>query len=264
VASIAEGQLDFVAQVGQGSYGDVFIYGPVDAPGAEHVIKIVDATNAKAVRRLTWEAEMLERARQEGGLLGSVLPDMVGLCQDKEVRSQASVDATVWRMGGAGPTYHAYFVAVHASPRGRQEVSGSLVQGALCCLCRFELDRCRVLQSQAVHAHVLYVLSGRTLQCLQAKLLGLVMERIVGQDCRDLSKADFRALKRRAMERFERLWEKGFMHGDPAPRNVMVTTDGMVRLIDMGHAKYVAKDSARVARIAWERADVVDMFEPNG
>jgi RIO-like serine/threonine protein kinase len=95
-------------------------------------------------------------------------------------------------------------------------------------------------------------------------LLGLVMERIVGQDCRDLSKADFRALKRRVMERFERLWEKGFMHGDPAPRNVMVTTDGMVRLIDMGHAKYVAKDSARVARIAWERADVVDMFEPGG
>jgi hypothetical protein len=82
---------------------------------AEHVINIVDVTNLKAVRRLTWEAEMIESARQQGCLLGSVLPDMVGLFHDMEVRSQAPVDATVWRTGGAGPTYHAYFVAVHTS-----------------------------------------------------------------------------------------------------------------------------------------------------
>jgi hypothetical protein len=77
-AGVADGQLDFAAQAGQGSYGDVFVYGPVDAPVAEHVIKLVDG-KVNAVRRLTWEAEMLERAREEGGLLVSVLPDMVGL-----------------------------------------------------------------------------------------------------------------------------------------------------------------------------------------
>jgi tRNA A-37 threonylcarbamoyl transferase component Bud32 len=66
------------------------------------------------------------------------------------------------------------------------------------------------------------------------------------------------------MEWFECLREKGIVHGDPAPRNVIATTDAMVRLIDMGHAKDVAKDSARVARIAWERSDVVDMFDAGG
>jgi tRNA A-37 threonylcarbamoyl transferase component Bud32 len=44
------------------------------------------------------------------------------------------------------------------------------------------------------------------------------------------------------MEWFERLRDKGIVLGDPAPRNVMATSDGTVRLIDMGHAKYVAKD----------------------
>jgi hypothetical protein len=76
------------AQVGQGKYGGVFLFGP-ESSRAEHVIKLVDTTNAKAVRRLCWEADMLERARQEGGLLGSVLPDVVGLYHDKEVRPQA-------------------------------------------------------------------------------------------------------------------------------------------------------------------------------
>jgi RIO-like serine/threonine protein kinase len=117
------------------------------------------------------------------------------------------------------------------------------------------------LKSQALHTQVL---GGLTLHCLQGQQLGLVMERIKGHDCRDMSAANFRALKRPAMEQFERLWEKGFMHGDPAPRNVMVTNDGMVRLIDMGHAAYVAKDVARLDMIAWERADVVDMFDSRG
>jgi RIO-like serine/threonine protein kinase len=90
------------------------------------------------------------------------------------------------------------------------------------------------------------------------------MERIVGRDCSFMSAPDFRTLQRRAMEQFERLWEKGFTHGDPAPRNVMVTNDGMVRLVDMGHAAYVAKDVERTARIARERAEVVDMFESGG
>lgn len=114
------------------------------------------------------------------------------------------------------------------------------------------------------HAVQAQMLGGLTLRCLQGQKLGLVMERIVGHDCRGMSAADFKALKLRAMEQFERLWDKGFMHGDPAPRNVMVTTDGIVRLVDMGHAAYVAKDVARVDRIAWERADVVDMFDSGG
>jgi RIO-like serine/threonine protein kinase len=117
------------------------------------------------------------------------------------------------------------------------------------------------LKSHAVQAQVL---NGLTLRCLQGQKLGLVMERIVGRDCSFMSAAKFRALKRRAMEQFERLWDKGFTHGDPAPRNVMVTTDGVVRLVDMGHAAYVAKDVARAARIARERAEVVDMFESGG
>jgi hypothetical protein len=66
------GQLDFAAQVGPGKYGGVFLYGPVDRSGAGLVVKVVDAANEEAVRRLCWEADMLERARQEGGLLGSV------------------------------------------------------------------------------------------------------------------------------------------------------------------------------------------------
>jgi tRNA A-37 threonylcarbamoyl transferase component Bud32 len=117
------------------------------------------------------------------------------------------------------------------------------------------------LKSQALQAQML---GGLMLRCLQGQQLGLVMERIKGRDCRDMSAANFRALKRQAMGLFERLWDKGFMHGDPAPRNVMVTGDGVVRLIDMGHAAYVAKDVARLDRIACERADVVDMFDGGG
>jgi RIO-like serine/threonine protein kinase len=117
------------------------------------------------------------------------------------------------------------------------------------------------LKSQALQAQVL---GGLTLQCLQGQQLGLVMEHIKGHDCRDMPAANFRALKRQAMEQFERLWGKGFMHGDPAPRNVMVTSDGVVRLVDMGHAAYVAKDVAGLDRIAWERADVIDMFDCGG
>jgi Phosphotransferase enzyme family len=257
----ADDHLDFIAQVGQGKYGGVFLFGP-DSSGAKHVVKLVDIANAKAVRRLCWEAEMLERARQEGGLLGSVLPDVVGLFHDEEVRPQAPVDPDVWRMGGVGPVYLTHSTAVHACQRGSEEFSESLVPAVLNgFLCRLDLDRWQALDSQAVQAHML---DGLMLRCLQGQQLGLVMERIVGRDCRDMSAAKFRALKRQAMEQFERLWDKGFMHGDPAPRNVMVTTDGMVRLVDMGHAAYVAKDVARLDRIAWERADVVNMFDING
>jgi RIO-like serine/threonine protein kinase len=124
--------------------------------------------------------------------------------------------------------------------------------------CRQEAS---ALKSHAVQAQVL---GGLTLRCLQGQKLGLIMERIVGRDCSFMSAPDFRALQRRAMEQFERLWDKGFTHGDPAPRNVMVTNDGMVRLVDMGHAAYVANDVERAARIARERAEVVDMFESGG
>jgi hypothetical protein len=113
--------------VGPGKYGGVFLYGPVDRSGAGLVVKIVDAANEEAVRRLCWEAEMLERARQEGGLLGSVLPDVVGLRYDEQVRPHAPVDPTVWRMGGVGPMCHARLAAVRGSPRESKGFSQSLV-----------------------------------------------------------------------------------------------------------------------------------------
>jgi hypothetical protein len=140
----ADDQLDFIAQVGQGKYGGVFLFGP-DSSRAKHVVKLVDTTNAKAVRRLCWEAEMLERARKEGGLLGSVLPDVVGLYHDEEVRPQAPVDPDVWRMGGVGPVYLTHST-LHASQRESEELSESLVPALLNgSLCRLDLDRCQAL-----------------------------------------------------------------------------------------------------------------------
>jgi hypothetical protein len=140
------GQLDSAAQVGSGKYGGVFLYGPVDPSGAGLVVKLVDIANEEAVWRLCWEADMLERARQEGGLLGSVLPDVVGLHYDEQVRPQTPVDPTVWRRGGVRPMYHACLAAVRGSPCESEESSQSLVPDALCgYLCHHDLDRWQAL-----------------------------------------------------------------------------------------------------------------------
>jgi hypothetical protein len=120
------------------------LFGP-DSSHAKHVIKLVDATNAKAVRRLCWEADMLECARQEGGLLGSVLPDVVGLYHDKEVRPQAPVDAIVWRVGGVRPSYHAFLllcVPAHVVAKRSEAVGPTAPHDYLC---RPDLDKWQAL-----------------------------------------------------------------------------------------------------------------------
>jgi serine/threonine protein kinase len=78
-------------------------------------------------------------------------------------------------------------------------------------------------------------------RCLQKRLLGVVMERVPGRDCRDMFPADFRRLKERAVAAFDRLWEAGFVHGDVALRNIMLANDGSVRLVDMGMSRHVGK-----------------------
>jgi predicted unusual protein kinase regulating ubiquinone biosynthesis (AarF/ABC1/UbiB family) len=81
---------------------------------------------------------------------------------------------------------------------------------------------------------------------MQKRLLGLVMERVPGRDCRDLEPADVRRLKERAVAAFERLWEAGFVHGDVAPRNIMLANDGSVRLVDMGMSRHVGKGAREI------------------
>jgi RIO-like serine/threonine protein kinase len=89
-------------------------------------------------------------------------------------------------------------------------------------------------------------------------VLGLVMERVPGRDCREMKPADFRRLKERALAAFERLWEAGFVHGDVAPRNIMLANDGSVRLVDMGMARHVGKGAREVSH---ERLYVNYLFD---
>jgi tRNA A-37 threonylcarbamoyl transferase component Bud32 len=93
---------------------------------------------------------------------------------------------------------------------------------------------------------------------LQKCLLGLVMERVPGRDCREMKQADFRHLKEPAVAAFERLWEAGFVHGDVAPRNIMCANDGSVRLVDMGMARHVGKGAREVEQ---ERLYVNYLFD---
>jgi tRNA A-37 threonylcarbamoyl transferase component Bud32 len=68
------------------------------------------------------------------------------------------------------------------------------------------------------------------LRYLQGQQVELVMERIVGRDCHDMSAEHFMNLS--ANQQVECLWVKGFVHGDLAARDIMVTSNGMVRLVD--------------------------------
>jgi tRNA A-37 threonylcarbamoyl transferase component Bud32 len=95
-------------------------------------------------------------------------------------------------------------------------------------------------------------------RCVQKRLLGLVMERVPGRDCRDMKPADFRRLKERAVAALERLWEAGFVHGDVAPRNIMLANDGSVRLVDMGMSRHVGKGAREIMH---ERLYVNNLFD---
>jgi tRNA A-37 threonylcarbamoyl transferase component Bud32 len=93
---------------------------------------------------------------------------------------------------------------------------------------------------------------------MQKRLLGLVMERVPGRDCRGMDPADFRRLKERTMAALERLWGAGFVHGDVAPRNIMLAKDGSVCLVDMGMARHVGKGALEIRR---ERMYVNALFD---
>jgi tRNA A-37 threonylcarbamoyl transferase component Bud32 len=78
------------------------------------------------------------------------------------------------------------------------------------------------------------------------------MEGISGRVCSGLKSCELRDRQFAIWEAFGKLWKQGILHGDVAPRNVIVEECGSVRIIDLGLACRI-DDSPRSVRLEEKR-----------
>lgn len=163
--------------------------------------------------------------------------------------------------GGMGRVYRARHtkldrvVALKILPRGRLEDSGSLA--------RFAREMRAI--GQLDHPHVVHAYDGREIDEMPV----LVMEYVEGMDLGELVRRlgrlepeDASELVRQAALGLQYAHERGLVHRDVKPSNLMLTRSGIVKLLDLGLARFYSEPVGEEVTGAGQMMGTADYVAP--